>query len=116
MKVCKKDCWLTAFHTCYGHYKYQVMPFGLANTPAMFQVYINDTLCDLLDICCVVYLDDILIYSRNEREHKKHVTMVMECLWKAHLFIKQSKCEFSVSEVAFLGYIIGTHGISMEPD
>lgn len=86
------DEWKTAFRTRYGHFEYQVMPFGLANAPATFQSYINRALSDLLDTCCVVYLDDILIYSRSEEEHVHHVRMVLDRLQKYHLYCKLSKC------------------------
>jgi transposase InsO family protein len=109
------DEWKTAFRTRYGHYEYLVMPFGLTNAPATFQAYINEALGDLLDITCVAYLDDILIYSDNVEEHEGHVRQVLERLRKYGLFAKLSKCEFSVTEVEFLGYIIGTAGVSMDP-
>jgi hypothetical protein len=67
------DEWKTAFKTRYGHFEYLVMPFGLANAPSTFQAYINKALGDLVDSVCIVYLDDILIYSRNEQEHVEHV-------------------------------------------
>ncbi|EDN10041.1 hypothetical protein HCAG_05844 [Histoplasma mississippiense (nom. inval.)] len=99
--IAAKDRWKTAFRTRYGHFEYVVMPFGLANAPATFQAYINNALSDLLDICCVVYLDDILIFSNSKQEHKVHVTKVLERLERANLFAKLSKC---------------TNGIEMEPD
>ncbi|EDN02416.1 hypothetical protein HCAG_00280 [Histoplasma mississippiense (nom. inval.)] len=89
--IAAKDRWKTAFRTRYGHFEYVVMPFGLANAPATFQAYINNALSDLLDICCVVYLDDILIFSNSKQEHKVHVTKVLERLERANLFAKLSK-------------------------
>ena len=85
IRVKKGDEWKTAFRTRYGHFEYQVMSFGLANAPATFQAYINRALSDLLDVCCVVYLDDILIYSDSEAQHEKHVRMVLERLRKFRL-------------------------------
>ena len=109
------DEFKTAFRTRYGHYKYKVMPFGLANAPATFQAYINETLAGLVDVICIVYLDDILIYSANPEEHKKHVKQVLQRLREHGLYAKASKCVFSTQEVDFLGYIINTEGVVMEP-
>lgn len=114
IKIRVGDEWKTAFRTRYGHFEYQVMPFGLANAPATFQAYINRALSSLLDVCCVVYLDDILIYSRNLEEHRAHVAMVLNRLRKYKLFAKLSKCEFATDTVSFLGYVISPKGISME--
>lgn len=108
------DEWKTAFRTRYGHWEYTVMPFGLTNAPATFQAYINKTLEGLLDITCVAYLDDICIYSDSIEEHAKHVREVLDRLRKAGLYVKLSKCEFDKKEIAFLGYVIGVHGIRMD--
>lgn len=70
------------------------MPFGLVNAPASFQSYVHQTLSNLLDICCVVYLDNILVYSNSKEEHVRHVQEVLDRLWKFCLYIKLSKCEF----------------------
>jgi len=91
------------------------MPFGLANAPATFQTFINEVLGDLVDRICIVYLDDILIYSDNEEEHTKHVHRVLERLQQHHLFANLKKCVFNTQEVSFLGYIISPKGIHMEP-
>lgn len=108
------DEWKTAFRTRYGHFEYQVMPFGLANAPATFQAFINRALEGLLDISCVVYLDDILIYSGDPTEHEDHVREVLERLRRFGLYAKLSKCEFFTQSVEFLGYVVSTAGISME--
>jgi cell fate regulator YaaT (PSP1 superfamily) len=89
------------------------MSFGLINAPATFQAYINKALGDLLDITCVIYLNDILIYSDNVEEYEKYVRQVLERFRKHGFFVKLLKCEFSVTEVEFFGYIIGTAGVSM---
>ena len=88
------DEWKTTFQTRYGHYEYCVMPFRLANTPATFQGFINYALQDLLDICCIAYLDDILIYSDNDAEHVEHVQAILKCLQEHGLYIKLEKCKF----------------------
>ena len=91
------------------------MPFDLANALSSFQHYINDTLRDYLDVFCTVYIDDILIYSNFWEEHTAHVKKVLKCLWIASLQINISKCEFNVTEVCYLGMIIMTDGICMNP-
>ena len=111
--VKREDQWKTAFRTRYGHFEYMVMPFGLTNAPATFQAYINEALKGLLNVICIVYLDDILIYSYKEEDHERHIRQVLERLQKFNLFIKLLKCLFSVTEVNFLGYRIDIAGISM---
>ena len=91
------------------------MPFGLCNAPGTFQHYMNDTFREFLDKFLVVYLDDLLIYSDNLKEHKAHVRQVLERLQEAGLFLKPSKCQFHVQEVEFLGFVIGKEGVKMDP-
>jgi hypothetical protein len=114
IRIRKGDEWKTAFRTRYGHYEYQVMPFGLANAPATFQAYINEALEGLMDFTCVVYLDDILIYSSDPAEHEEHVKQVLERLRAYGLYVKLSKCAFGVEQVEFLGYVISANGVAME--
>ena len=109
------DEWKTAFRTRYGHFEYLVMPFGLANAPSTFQAYINQAMKDLLDVVCVVYLDDILIYSYDETKHEEHVRMVLDRLREHGLYANLKKCEFKTKEVSFLGFLVGCDGITMEP-
>src|SRR5690606_17348029 len=94
---------------------YTVMPFGLTNAPASFQAFINDVLREYLDQFAVTYIDDILIYSKSYEEHVQHVRLVMKKLLDAQLQAKLSKCEFHKTEVEFLGFIISTEGIKMDP-
>jgi hypothetical protein len=91
------------------------MPFGLTNAPAVFQHMMNDTFREYLDHFVVIYLDDILIYSVDEKEHDKHVRLVLEKLREKGLFAKLEKCEFDQSQVEFLDYIITAKGIEMDP-
>src|SRR5438270_474798 len=91
-----------------------VMPFGLANAPATFQAYINRALAGLVDVTCIVYIDDILIYSKDLKAHRQHAAEVLERLRKHGLFAKLSKCKFSTDTVEFLGFMIGPDGIAME--
>ena len=109
------DEWKTAFRTRYGHFEYLVMPFGLTNAPATFQAYINKALAGLLDTCCVVYLDDILIYSPDRETHAEHVRAVLLRLRKHTLYANRKKCKFFTTKVEFLGFLVGTVGIEIDP-
>ena len=107
---------LTTFRTRYGSYKCKVLPFGLTNGPATYQRYMNDVLFDYLDDFCTAYLDDILIYSNDELEHKVHVKKVLQRLRDAGLQADLKKCEFHVTRTKYLGFIISTDGIEVDPD
>lgn len=106
--------WKTAFRTRYGHFEYLVMPFGLTNAPATFQAHINSIFVDLLDITVIVYLDDILIFSKDPADHLKHVREVLYRLKQNNLYCRLDKCIFSATEVDFLGFVVSTNGIAME--
>lgn len=116
IRIKRGDEWKTAFRTRYGHFEYMVMPFGLTNAPATFQSYINTAMEGILDDFCVVYLDDILIYSSTEEEHERHVKEVLERLRNHNLYAKLSKCEFHRTEVKFLGFIVGRGGVRIDPE
>jgi len=107
--------WKTAFRTRYGLFESLVMPFGLTNAPASFQAYINDALRPFLDRFCTAYRDHILIYSETEEHHIKHVQQILEALTKAGLQGKPQKCEFQTYNVEYLGFIITTEGLRMDP-
>ncbi|SOV08049.1 uncharacterized protein UDID_17269 [Ustilago sp. UG-2017a] len=115
IRIAKGDEWKTVFGTQLGLYEYLVMPFGLANAPAHFQSFINDTFRDIIGVYVLVYLDDFLIFSDTEESHVKHVTEVLTRLRSNRLFAKLSKCEFHTKTVEFLGYIIKPTGIEMDP-
>jgi len=89
------------------------MPFGLTNAPAAFQHFMNDMFSNLLDVCIVVYLDDILIYSDDITQHRSHVKEVLKRLWKAGLYAKAEKCEFHSDSVEYLGYVLSLAGLTM---
>ena len=91
------------------------MPFGLANASATFQAYINRALQHLVDIICIVYLDNILIYSATQEQHVKDVHAVFLWLWEYCLYVNLKKCSFFILEVEFLGFIVGTVGVKMNP-
>jgi hypothetical protein len=107
--------WMTAFNTRYGLFESLVMPFGLTNAPATFQTYINKLLHPFLDVFCTAYIDDILIYSDDFTSHKTHVKRVLAVLQDAGLKCDIKKCEFAAQEVCYLGMIISTNGVMMDP-
>jgi transposase InsO family protein len=106
---------LTTFRTRYGQYKYKVMPFGLCNGPATFQSFINSQVFEFLDHFLTAYIDDLIIYSDNEEEHQEHVKKVLQKLRGAGLQADLKKCEFHTTETKFLGFIVGTDGIRVDP-
>lgn len=114
IRIREGDEWKTAFRTRYGHFEYLVMPFGLANAPATFQAYINHALRDCLDVFCVAYLDDILVFSDNEEEHVQHVSEVLRRLLQHGLYVKLEKCEFHVSKIGFVGFMVYPNETGME--
>jgi hypothetical protein len=107
---------LTAFRTRYGNFHYKVMPFGLTNGPATFQRYMNDLFIDMLDEFVTIYLDDILIFSKDKKEHTKHVGRVLQRLREAGLQADIRKCEFSVTRTKYLGFIVSTKGLEVDPE
>jgi hypothetical protein len=106
----------TAFHTHHGHYEFLVMPFGLSNTPAMFQALMNDVLRPYLQRFVLVFFDDILIYSSSWAEHLQHIAIVLNDLRAHQLHLKCSKCSFGASSVAYLGHVISADGVTMDAD
>ena len=113
VRIAPGDEWKTAFRTRYGSFEWLVMPFGLSNAPAAFQRFVNEVFADLLDVCVVVYLDDILIYSDNPEDHRKHVREVLRRLRQHKLFARADKCEFHAESVEYLGYILSAQGLTM---
>uniref|UniRef100_A0A8C1BTA6 Gypsy retrotransposon integrase-like protein 1 n=1 Tax=Cyprinus carpio carpio TaxID=630221 RepID=A0A8C1BTA6_CYPCA len=110
----KGDEWKTAFVTPTGHYEYQVMPYGLVNTPSIFQDFMHSVLREYLNRFVIVYIDDILIYSRSPEEHRVHVRTILSRLRQFQLFLKAEKCTFHQTSVHFLGYIISKTVIHMD--
>jgi hypothetical protein len=105
----------TAFVLRYGLYKFTVISFGLTNAPAYFMYMMDMVFMEYLDKFVVVFIDDILVYSRSEEEHKEHLRFILQKLRDHKLYAKLSKCEFWLKQVAFLGHIISKGGISMYP-
>ena len=114
VRVKKGHEYLTAFRTPFGHFEYRVMPFGLRNAPSVFQRFIQDIFSDDIGLFLFVYLDDIIIYSKNLTEHIKHVHHVLSLLVKNGLYVKLEKCEFHVPETTFLGFVVSINGLSMD--
>ncbi|GKD23522.1 putative reverse transcriptase domain-containing protein, partial [Tanacetum coccineum] len=106
LRVREEDIPKTAFRTRYGHYEFQVMPFGLTNAPAVFMDLMNRVCKPYLDKFVIVFIDDILIYSKSKQEHEKHFKLILELLKKEELYAKFSKCEFWIPKVQFLGHVI----------
>ncbi|KAL0163510.1 hypothetical protein M9458_039263 [Cirrhinus mrigala] len=114
IRIKEGDEWKTAFLTTRGHYEYQVMPYGLANAPAVFQSFINEILKDFLNKFVIAYIDDILIFSKSEAEHITHVRAVLFRLLDHQLYVKAEKCEFHVHQTSFLGYQVSHQGVKMD--
>ncbi|QRW19746.1 Retrotransposable element Tf2 protein [Rhizoctonia solani] len=114
IQVKEGDKWKTAFCTKYGLYESLVMTFGLTNAPAAFQHFMNKLFKDLLDVCIIIYLDDILIYSKDDASHTRHIHEVLRRLMKNQLFCKASKCTFHVTSVEYLGIIVLDKGFSLD--
>ncbi|GJX38275.1 putative nucleotidyltransferase, ribonuclease H [Tanacetum coccineum] len=115
LRVRDEDIPKTVFRTRYGHYEFQVMPFGLTNAPAVFMDLMNHVCKSYLDKFVIVFIDDILIYSRNKEEHTNHLRIILELLKKDKLYAKFSKCDFWISIVQFLGHVIDSQGIHVDP-
>ncbi|GKC06018.1 reverse transcriptase domain-containing protein [Tanacetum coccineum] len=104
----------TAFRTCYGHFEFTLMPFGLTNAPAIFMDLMNRVCRPYLDKFVIVFIDDILIYSKTQEEHVEHLRLVLKLLKKERLYAKFSKCEFWLREVQFLRHVINGNGIHVD--
>ncbi|CAI5468676.1 unnamed protein product [Closterium sp. Yama58-4] len=115
IRVFADDCHKTAFRTRYGSYEFTVMPFGLTNAPSTFQLTMNRVFRDLLDRCVIVYLDDILIFSKTREQHLRDLDAVFKRLQENRLITKGSKCEFFKQELEFLGHVISRDGIKIDP-
>ncbi|GJR77309.1 putative reverse transcriptase domain-containing protein [Tanacetum coccineum] len=115
LRVHEDDIPKTAFRTRYGHFEFTVMPFGLTNAPAVFMDLMNRVCRPYLDKFVIVFIDDILIYSKTQEEHVEHLRLVLGLLKKEKLYAKFSKCEFWLREVQFLRHVINGNGIQIDP-
>ena len=105
----------TAFRTRYGHYEFLVMSFGLTNAHAAFMSLMNGIFKPYLDLFVIVFIDDILIYSKGRKEHEEHLKIVLELLRGKRIYAKFSKCEFWLDSVSFLGHVVSKDGVMVEP-
>ncbi|KAL2243581.1 UNVERIFIED_CONTAM: Transposon Tf2-12 polyprotein [Sesamum indicum] len=115
LRIAENDIPKTAFRTRYGHYEFLVMPFGLTNAPAAFMALMNRTFQEYLDHFVIVFIDDILVYSKDRDEHEQHLRIVLQILKEKELYAKLSKCEFWVNQVVFLGHVVSGDGVMPDP-
>nr|GEX30775.1 RNA-directed DNA polymerase homolog [Tanacetum cinerariifolium] len=115
LRVKEQDISKTGFRTRYGHYEFLVMPFGLINAPAVFMDLMNRVFHEFLDKFVIVFIDDIIVFSKSKEEHEDHLRTVLQTLRQEKLYAKFSKCEFWLSSMAFLGHIVSAEGITMDP-
>ena len=113
VRIANGDEWKTAFKISYVSFEWSIMSFSLTNAPMAFQRFMNDIFSDLLDVCVIIYLDDILIYSNNMSKHHQHVKEVLKYLHKTGLYAKAKKCEFYSESVEYLEYILSSSGLTM---
>ncbi|XP_048607727.1 uncharacterized protein LOC111211085 isoform X2 [Brassica napus] len=114
--IAEGDVRKTAFRTRYGHYEFVVMPFGLTNAPATFMKLMNDVFREHLDKCVIVFIDDILVYSRSRGEHAEHLRIVLGKLREHQLFAKLSKCSFWQKKIGFLGHVVSEAGVAVDQE
>ena len=115
LRVRECDIPKTAFRSRYGHFEFLVMPFGLTNAPAAFMDLMNRVFSSFLDKFVIVFIDDILIYSPSREKHEEHLRIILEVLRGHRLYAKLSKCEFWLSKVKFLGHVVSSEGVSVDP-
>lgn len=115
LHIREEDIHKTAFQTCYGHYEFKLVPFGLTNAPSVFMSLMNGVFRRYLDHFVVVFLDDILVYSKSMEEHEEHLWLVLQCLRENQLYANLANCEFFQTEIQYLGHVISGDGISVDP-
>jgi hypothetical protein len=115
IRVDEHDIWKNSFKTKQGLFEWLVMPFGLTNAPTTFMWVMNDLFRPFIDEFVIVYLDDILIFSRTREEHVQHVRKILSTLQREKLFVKLSKCEFGKTSLVYLGYIVGGGWLKIDP-
>jgi hypothetical protein len=116
VRIKGEDIHKTAFRTRYGHYEFVVVPFGLTNAPATFMCLMNNILSKFLDKFVLVFIDDILIYSKNREEHEEHLRLVLQVLREHQLYAKFSKCDFFQKQIHYLGHVLSEEGVAVDPD
>eukprot|EP00253_Pinus_taeda_P016078 PITA_16078 len=116
IRIKEEDIAKTAFRTRYGHYEFVVLPFGLTNAPATFMCLMNSIFHQYLDRFVLIFIDDILVYSRTVEEHQEHLRKVLQTLREHQLYAKFSKCDFFKEEIQYLGHVISKEGIAVDPE
>ncbi|GKC37636.1 CACTA transposable element [Tanacetum coccineum] len=114
LRIKEEDIPIAAFRTRYGHFEFQVMPFGLTNAPVVFMDLMNRVCKPYLDKFMIVFIDDILIYSKDKEEHEEHLKIILELLKKEQLYAKFSKCDFLLDSIQFLGHVIDNKGVHVD--
>ena len=115
LRVRSGDIPKTAFCTRYGHYEFLVMPFGLTNAPVAFMALMNDIFKPYLDKFVIVFIDDILVYSKSKEDHEEHLRIVLQTLREKELYAKLNKCNFWLEQISFLGHVVSKDGVSVDP-
>ena len=115
IRIREGDEWKTTFSPKLGTYEYLFMPFRLCNAPAAFQRWINEVPMEHINMCCIVYLDDVLIYSNTLPQHEQDVSNILKAIRRSGMKVKSSKCEFHQSETEYQGVIIGQEGVKTDP-
>jgi hypothetical protein len=114
IRIKLENKWKIAFRTRYDFFKYMIMLFGLINAPVIFQIYINETFKGFLNVICVVYMDDICIYSNKFEKYTDYVRQIFDRFRRFGLYINLNKCEFSITKITFLNYIIEINNIEID--
>nr|GEZ30551.1 hypothetical protein [Tanacetum cinerariifolium] len=115
LRIREEDIMIIAFRTRYGHFKFQVMPFGLTNAPMVFMDLMNRVCKPYLDKFMIVFIDDIIIYSKNKKDHEENLKTILELLKNEKLYAKFSKCDFWLESVHFLGHVIDNDSVHVDP-
>jgi hypothetical protein len=116
VRIKGEDIHKTAFQTRYGHYEFVVVPFGLSNAPATFMCLMKNVLSKFLDKFVLVFIHDILIYSKNRKEHEEHLRIVLQVLREHQLYAKFNKCEFFQKKIHYLGHVLFEEGVAVDPN
>jgi hypothetical protein len=116
LRIKGEDVHKTTFRTRYGHYEFVVVSFRLTNAPATFMCLMNNVLSKFLDKFVLVFIDDILIYSKNREEHEEHLRLVLQVLREHQLYAKFSKCDFFQKKIHYLGHVLSEEGVAVDPD
>ena len=114
LRIRSEDVSKTAFRTRYGHFEFLLMLFGLTNAPTTFMDLMNRVFKPYLDQFVVIFIDDILVYSRSRGEHERHLSFVLQTLRDKQLYVKLKKCEFWLDKVSFLGHVVTKDGIFID--